>query len=154
MARFQIVQGEAIVRWVAGQTNEFGSFGAATGIGLLKDLRIEAGVVFNEYNGVNINMHVACVPHAFWTRDFLWAIFDYAFNTARVKRVTGLIGEGNARSRAFAEKIGGTLEARLAHAHPTGDLLIYRLTRPECRWLSVRHSECKGNSDHEIRLAA
>ena len=132
-----LVIGPGVVEWVAKQTNEFGNFGCAVGIGLQKDGEIVAGVAYNDYNGPNISAHIAINGRI--NRRFIWAIFDYPFNQAKVNRVTCLIGEGNVRSRKLCEHFGFKEEARLSGAHPTGDLLIYRLFRHECRWLELKH---------------
>lgn len=132
-----IVIGPQVVEWVAKRTNEFGNFGAAVGIGWEKDGRLVAGVAYNDFNGANMLMHVASDGSRQWlNREFLWAAFDYPFNQAKVKRVTGLVGEGNKEARRFDEHLGFVLEARLKDAHPTGDLLVYKMHREGCKWIS------------------
>lgn len=131
-----LVVGDDVVRWVAARTNEHGNFGAAVGIGWARDERLVAGVVYNEWNGVNVCMHVASDGTRRWmTREFLRIAFDYPFNQAGVNRITGMVGEGNVQARRFDEHLGFRLETRLAGAHPTGDLLVYVMWRDECRWL-------------------
>lgn len=131
-----IVTGPEVVSWVATRTNEFGNFGAAVGIGVERDGQLIAGVVYNEYNGVNCNMHVAAIPKSNWLhRATLWHFFNYPFNTLRVNRVTALVGEGNTKSRRLIEGVGFSLETTLEAAHPTGRLLIYRMFTRECRWI-------------------
>ena len=137
--------GQEVVEWVAKQTNEHGNFGCAVGIGIEHDGKIIAGVVYNEFNGVNMNMHVASDGSAKWLdRKFLWMAFDYPFNQAKVKRITGLVGEGNKAARSFDEHVGFRLETTLKDAHPTGDLLIYVMTRDDCRWLSLGSRYAQG----------
>lgn len=131
-----IACGPDIVAWVAKQTNDFGNFGCAVGIGWLHDGEIVAGVAYNEFNGPNINAHIAATRPL--TRGFVRVIFDYPFNQAKVNRVTCLIGEDNAKSRHLCQHFGFTEEARLAGAHPGGDLIIYRLLRNECKWLEKK----------------
>ena len=70
-----------------------------------------------------------------------------AFNQAKVKRLTGLVGEKNTDSQRFNKNLGFTIEARLKDAHPDGDLLIYRMFRDECRFLNMR-------KDYEYQKAA
>lgn len=136
-----ILVGPSVIDWVAKRTNEHGNFGAAVGIGWAKLGRLVAGVVFNEYNGANICMHVASDGTRRWmTREFLRVCFDYPFNQAKVKRITGLVGEGNCEARRFDEHIGFTLETRLRGAHPTGDLLVYVMWRDDCKWLRLNHA--------------
>lgn len=135
----RIVIGQTVVEWVAKRTSEYGNFGAAVGFGVERDGALVGGIVFNEFNGANMNMHVASDGSRNWmTKTLLWMIFDYAFNQAGVKRLTGLIGEGNVESQRFADHIGGKLEAALPDAHPDGELLIYRMRRDECPYLNMR----------------
>lgn len=137
----RIVVGFPVVEWVAKKTNEFGNFGAAIGFGIESDGELIAGVVFNEYNGANMNIHVASDGSKRWmTKELLWMVFDYAFNQAKVKRLTGLVGEKNLDSQRFNKNLGFTVEARLAGAHPDGDMLVYRLWRHECRFLNIRRN--------------
>jgi len=133
-----VVTGKWVVEWVAARTNEFGNFGAAVGLGWVKNNELVAGVVFNDWNGVNINAHVAAVPGKQWmSRQFLWTCFDYPFNKLKVKRVTGLVGEGNTVARKFDEHLGFIEETRCKNAHPTGDLIIYVMWKENCRWLAL-----------------
>ena len=148
-----IVTGQGVVEWVAKRTNEFGNFGAAVGIGWSRRNELVAGVVFSDFNGVNVNMHVASDGTRRWmTREYLWTCFDYPFNQAKVKRITGLVGEGNRVSQRFNEHLGFTLEATLEGAHPTGSLLIYRMTRADCRFL--REPYAKPTRTDLLRAAA
>jgi RimJ/RimL family protein N-acetyltransferase len=135
----EILIGPGVVEWVAKRTGEHGSYGSAVGIGLTQDDRIIAGVVFNEYNGVNMNMHVASDGSKRWmTREYLWTVFDYPFNQAKVNRLTGLVGEGNVEAQLFDEHIGFRLETTLEGAHPSGDLLVYVMWKRDCKWLNIR----------------
>lgn len=130
-----IVTGPGVVEWVAKRTNEYGNFGCAQGIGWAENGDLIAGVAYNEYNGVNCCMHVAAIGKRWLKRQYLWACFDYPFNQLKVKRVTGLVGEGNLQARKFDEHLGFDLEATFKGAHPTGDLLVYVLWKDKCRWI-------------------
>lgn len=136
-----IVCGHFVVEWVAKQTGEFGNFGAAVGIGVMHDGKLIGGVVFNEYNGANINMHCAAIDKRWLNREALWFFFYYAFEQAKVKRVTALVGEGNEKSIKLIEGVGFTLEASLEDAHPTGKMLIYVMRKQDCKWLEWRHEK-------------
>lgn len=132
-----LVIGSEVVRWVAEQTNEFGSFGTDIGIGWKKNGEIVAGVAYANWNGVNIECHIASDGSRRWlTPSYLWTIFDYPFNQCGAKRITVCIGEGNKDSLKFVEHLGFTLETTLQSAHPTGLLLVYRMFSWECRWIS------------------
>lgn len=106
------------------------------GLCQLKDGEVIAAVVFDEFNGTNIIMHVAGTPGTPWlTRWFLHESFKYPFVTLGAKRITVWIDEMNAASIRFVEHLGFKREAILERAGPTGkDLIIYRMFRDECRY--------------------
>ncbi len=132
-----LVIGKEVVRWVAKQTNEYGDFGTDIGIGWKKNDVLVGGVAYSYWNGVNVQAHVASDGSKRWlTRQYLWTIFDYPFNQLNCNRVTLCIGEGNKDSRRFAEHLGFALETTLEAAHPTGNLMIYRMWKRNCKWIS------------------
>lgn len=147
------VTGPDVVRWIAERTGEFGNYGASVGIGIerltpdpdptLCKPELIGGVVFYDWNGVNINMGTAGVTGSNWlTRSALRDFFRYPFIQLGAKRVTALVGEGNVKSQMLVEGVGFVLETTLADAHLTGDLLVYRLLPAECRWIKrevVKH---------------
>lgn len=102
-------------------------------------VKIIAGIWFESFNGANMMMHVAAVPHSNWLfKELLWYAFYYPFIECGCRRVTGLVAESNAEAREFDERLGFRLEARLKEAAPDGDLLVYALFRDDCRWLKLR----------------
>ncbi len=137
-----IVTGKEVVQWIARLTNEFGQFGTDIGIGWQTGGRIVAGVAYADWNGPNVVCHIASDGSRRWaTREYLWTIFDYPFRQLKCSRITVCVGEGNADSRRFVERLGFTLEAELAGAHPTGNLRIYRMWREECRFLRAPYAQ-------------
>ena len=148
-----IVTGQVVVEWVAKRTNELGNFGCAVGIGWKSDGELVAGVAYAEFNGVNVVCHIASDRSRRWlTRRYLQVIFDYPFVQAGVKRITVCVGEGNRDSRRFVEHLGFTHETTLEGAHPTGDLLIYRMWKADCRFL--REPYAKSTRADLLRAAA
>lgn len=142
-----IAVGLGVVEWVAKQTSEFGNFGTDIGIGWLRNGQIIAGVAYANWNGVNVECHIASDRSRRWmTRRYLWTIFHYPFRQLGAKRITVCVGEGNRDSRRFVEHLGFSLEAKLSKAHRTGDLMIYRMFENECRWIR--------ELDYEQTLAA
>lgn len=131
-----LVIGKGVVDWVASRTGEFNSFGTDIGIGWQKDGKIVAGVAYANWNGVNIECHIASDGSKRWlTREYLWTIFDYPFNQLKAKRITACVGEGNTASRKFVTHLGFELEAPLEAAHPTGNLLVFKMFRKGCKWI-------------------
>lgn len=108
-------------------------------VGLERDGRIIAGVVYDYYTGVNICMHIAAIDGESWmTKEFLKMIFHYPFVQLGVNRLTGIIPESNKKSVNFAQKLKGAyLEARLKGAHPDGDMLIFVMFKKDCDYLKL-----------------
>lgn len=137
-----LVIGKGVVEWIAHRTGEFNGFGTDIGIGWQRGGEIVAGVAYANWNGVNVECHIASDESRRWlTRPYLWTIFDYPFCQLKVNRITVCVGEGNKDSRRFVEHLGFELETTLDAAHPTGNLLIYRMWKKDCRWISQEYSQ-------------
>lgn len=108
--------------------------GSGAAIGWVSKGRLVAGVLYCEWNGANVICHMAGEGN-FLTRKYLYTIFDYPFNQLKVKRVTLPIASTNKKAIRFVKHLGFTLESTLQDAHPNGDLLLFKMTRDECRWV-------------------
>lgn len=112
-------------------------------IGLERDGKLIAGVVYQDYNGVNIAMHVAAEGKNWLCREYLWFCFYYPFVQLGVKRVTGMTAGNNEIALRFQLNLGFEREFTMKDAHPDGDLVILKMTRDKCKWLNLRkhHAE-------------
>ena len=135
-----LIHGEEAGIWVAQRVK--GAYFAArsSALGYAIDGEITAGVIYENYNAASVVAHIA-VEGKRMSPYFVWAIFDYPFNQLGVNRITVCVGQGNASSRRFVEHLGFQLEANLSGAHPTGDLMIYRMFKNECRWIEAKHDQ-------------
>lgn len=117
--------------------------GGRSCIGIENELgELQAVAMFEEYNKANLTMHIAAVSGRHWlNREFLWYCFYYPFVELNCKRVTGLVASTNLQARKFDENLGFTLEATLKDAHPDGDLLVYVMTKENCRWLTLKERQ-------------
>lgn len=105
-------------------------------IGLERDGEIVAGIVYCDFSGSNIFLHVASKPGVNWiSRGLLKLVFGWPFNGLGVKRITGLVPESNTRAVKLDEHLGFKREARLEDIFPEGALLIFGMRREECRFL-------------------
>lgn len=107
----------------------------STAIGLEKDGALIAGVLFDNYNGRSIAMHVAAEGSHWMTREFLCACFGYAFNQCKVKKVIGYVDSTNLAARRFDSHLGFVLEAIIPDAGRCEDLYIYSMTPDQCRFI-------------------
>jgi RimJ/RimL family protein N-acetyltransferase len=122
--------------WICERTGGKWFDGLGTTIGLQRAGEIVAGVLYDEWNGASIRMHVASDGSRRWlNREFLRFAFWYPFEQLKVNRVHGVVAESNDAARKFDEHLGFVLEHRAPDAHPDGALLFYRMYRHECRWI-------------------
>lgn len=128
-------QAERVSQWVAEQCGSVWRSGREQALGLVEDGQILAGVVYDQWNFRSIGAHIAVLPGTWPTRTFIRAGFAYPFLQLKAEKIIGFVGEGNLAARRLDEHLGFVLEATLKAAHPTGDLLVYSMTRDQCRWL-------------------
>lgn len=107
------------------------------GLGLERDGELVAGALFEGYNGVNMWVHLAGDDSKRWmTKAYLHTCFDYVFNTAGCKRLSGQVEANNWQARRFDEHIGFSQEAVLkGAASDGGDVILYVMWRDQCRFL-------------------
>lgn len=113
-----------------------GSYSTAhsTAFGLIgKDDGLIAGVVFENWNKRSIVAHMAITGRV--TRQYLGAIFRYAFHQCGVDKVILPVSSGNPKAIRFVEHLGFTEEARIKDADPLGDIIIFTLTKSACKFL-------------------
>jgi RimJ/RimL family protein N-acetyltransferase len=106
-------------------------------LGLTRDGELVAGVMFEGINRHNLWMHVAAEKGRKWLqRDYLLAVFAYAFLICGVDRISGYVDASNTDARRFNEHLGFREEARLIGAAADGgDVLLYVMWKEECRYL-------------------
>jgi RimJ/RimL family protein N-acetyltransferase len=128
---------EQVCQWVGERLDEDDFGPGAKGIGLEKDGELIAGVVFNNYNKLNIYMHVAAKQGTNWlTRQYLTCCFAYPFVQLGVNRVTGLVRVDNLPAQKFDEHLGFKREGLVRRACEDGtDMILYGMLREECRFL-------------------
>jgi len=108
------------------------------GIGLERDGRLVAGVLYEGFNKHNVWMHVGAEPGCRWmTKLYLKTCFHYPFVTLGCSRVSGYVEAWNEAARRFDEHLGFKQEAVLkGAASDGGDVILYAMRREECRYVS------------------
>lgn len=139
--RYRIVtnESERVANWVGERLGGRHISDASQAIGHERDGELIAGVLYDGYNGRSICMHVAGEGKRWITRMFLFACFDYPFNVVGVHKIIGLVDESNSDARRLDEHLGFVHEATITQASPGGDLLVYSMTREQCRFLGERY---------------
>ncbi len=120
-----------------------------------RDGRVVGGVVYTGYLGASIMIHMAGNETNWATRDFLWMVFDYAFNQLGCRKLVGLVPSHNSRAISVDMRLGFRLEGRLKEmlVDPDEDLLILTMTKAECKWLRIVPKYYRSNTAH-IRWVA
>lgn len=143
MSRVVWDQPERVGPWVMEQLG--GKWSTTSwAIGLEVDGEIVSGTVYEGINSASIIMHCAL---SVITRPLLWMSFDYPFNQLGMTKLVGPVDSGNLKARRLNEHLGFVPEATLKDAAPNGDLIIYTMTRPQCRWLNLRKPHGQENSE-------
>lgn len=104
-------------------------------IGLERDGKLVAAVVYDNFRGASICIHVAAEGDHWLTRDFLRAVFSYPFDQLGVRKLIGPVDSDNSEARRFDEHLGFIREAVIEGAAKNGDLFLYTMTRQQCRFL-------------------
>ena len=105
------------------------------------------GVVYQEFTGTSIVMHVAAFGHEWRSRDMLWMAFHYPFCQLGVARVFGHTPENNTMALEFAQKLGFKIVAKIDGVFPGGACVITALAREDCRWHHITPRGFKAGSE-------
>jgi hypothetical protein len=117
-------------------------------IAVVRDERTQGGVVYTGYLGAAIILHMAGNETNWATRDFLWMVYDYAFNQLGVRKLLGIVSANNLRALQIDLRMGFKVEAKLAEVFPDGsDALIVSMVKRDCKWLRIRPRHYRSNQE-------
>jgi RimJ/RimL family protein N-acetyltransferase len=126
----------AVTEWVRRRVPWVDGFGGARAIGVAREGRLIAGVVFDNYRRTNVEVTIASDDPAWCRKGVLAGLFAYPYETLRVRRITALIPAGNERSIKLCKGLGFTAEGVHRALFPDGsDGISLGLLRENCRWL-------------------
>lgn len=110
--------------------------GVAQSIVCLEDGHPIAGVIYDVYNGATINAHIWIAAGKKPSRAWYVAIFDYPFNRLGVRKIVGSVASNNMAARTLDKHFGFELEAVIKDYSEDGDLMLYTMTKDQCRVLN------------------
>ena len=99
-----------------------------------------AASLFEAHNGASVMLHQVGIGRKWLNREYLWFVFHYPFIQLGVRKIISPVESENRDSVRFIRHIGFDLEATLKDAAPKGDLLIFTMTKDQCRWLSLKEA--------------
>jgi hypothetical protein len=95
------------------------------------------GVIYTNYTGRSVQMHMAGFAPAWPTPQFMWAIYHFPFNFLGVEKVLGTVPSNNKRALAIDYKMGFTHVATIPDVVPGGDMEILSMARDKCKYLKL-----------------
>lgn len=103
-----------------------------------KGAELLGGVIFCNFTGKSIGLHMAGFTPRWMCKDLIWLTFHYAFVQLGCDSLFVQIRSGNIKTIELSKKIGFTLEATIPEVFPEDDLVVYRLRVKDCKWLNVK----------------
>lgn len=135
MAELVYDQADRIGAWVAQQVGQGASWGSFYALGIVDGDDVIAGVVFNNFNRANATCHIAISKYTRLVPAMIAASFDYAFNHAKLKRLTGMVPSNEPSVLAFDKHIGFEEEFVMKDGAPGADMHVLVMWPDKCRWL-------------------
>ena len=135
MAELVFDQKERIGAWVAQKVGQAADWGSFYAMGIVDGDDVIAGVVVNNYNGANATCHVAIERKSKLLISLFESVADYAFNHAKLKRLTGMVPSNEPHILNFDKHLGFEEEFVMKDGAPGADMHVLVLWPDKCRWL-------------------
>lgn len=132
-----MVRGDAVGEWVAMQIGAMYARGQSQAVGLERDGKLAAGIIYEGWNCKSIQCHLAIKGRI--TREFLHCISWYAFEQLRAHKIIAPVYSDNRQSLRVIPKMGFVEEGRIKDAQPNGDIILFTMTAAQCRYLGGRY---------------
>ena len=132
-----IVLGHEVGRWVAAKNNQMYFEANSQAVGWEKDGEIVAGVIYDGWNKQSIVCHIAATQSL--TATFLAKVFDYSFRQLQVHKMIATVSSKNFKSIQLVTHMGFKEEAKIKDAHPSGDIVIFTMTKEDCKFLGEKY---------------
>lgn len=117
--------------WVADQMPDGASWHNYYAMGAEKQGELVSGIVFENFNGHNANVHIAVSKPTKLFLALLDHAFVYAFDTCGLRRLTGLVEADNVKALQLDLHIGFKIEAVMKEAGSAGQDLLILVLWPE-----------------------
>lgn len=127
-----------LMRWICDRigympTPFFRAIGSTSSL----DGHLRGVVGFDGYNGASVVMHMAGEP-GWIDKAMLHAAFDYPFRTLECTQVLAFVPSGNEAALEINRRLGFEDVVELDGAHPDGAIVVLRMRRADCKWITPR----------------
>lgn len=130
---------ESLAAWVAHRVPKMtgADYGDFTGLDFHKDGNRIAGMIFNNYTGFDVNIHIAADSPEWAKPGVLKKIADLIFNQWGCVRITTIAGRTNKKAIKLNSGLGFVLEGiQRRGLDGKEDALIFGMLKEECKWLA------------------
>jgi len=103
------------------------------------------GFIITGFNGAICYVHMAGKDPRWCSPELMWTLFDYCFNELQVRRMLCTCDSVNQRSLRQIMRTGWQSDHRILGGTPSGDLLVFSMTRDRCPWLKLKPRFLKVN---------
>lgn len=108
----------------------------ARAIGVEKDGKLIAAVIYTNYRDHMIEMHIASVDKRWATRHNLKVFFSYPFSQLKLDRVQAITAASNEGAISMLGRLGFSREGYHPKAYDGGvDAISFGLLKPDCKWI-------------------
>jgi len=108
-------------------------------IGFIENNNILGGLLFSDYDGHNIFVHLALETPRVCQRRFIKMMFSYCFIQLKCSRMTAMCVNGYTRNERLLKGVGFTKEGVIRKVMKVKDKFvdsaIYGMLKEECRWV-------------------
>lgn len=128
---------DLVIRWAGRAIPGFIASPGAKALGVVSKGDLVAGVIYERYNGVHMEVAITARRGSKWAdRQTLAHLFGYPFNQMQCVAITALVPATNLESLNLATKLGFEAEAYVKFAAPDGSpMVVLKMFRENCRWI-------------------
>lgn len=113
--------------------------GSSISVARVKDGELLGGVVYNDYTGESMGIHVAAYEDHWLNRDLLYVVFDYPFRQLGVKRLFSQMPEDNKVALHFNKRLGFEYVTRVEGVFRNNvACILTKMEATNCRYLSIK----------------
>jgi len=131
--------GPHVAAWVSEKIGRKTPWKTDAAIGIVRRGELVGGIVVDDYYpGARCSMHCAGEGKYWLNREFLWTVFDYAFNQLGCKVIFNTAAGRNEESVKFTQHVGFKLLGRVPDGFGDDDMIILTMPKADCRWLELK----------------
>ena len=108
-------------------------------IGFVENDTIMAGMLFTDFDGYNIWVHLSIESPRIVKRSYIKLMFDYCFNQLNCGRMTAMCKDGYLRNERLLKGVGfikeGVIRESMKIENTYYNGALYGILKNECKWI-------------------